>query len=180
MQNSGALESLRTDQRVVVKARARRRPQGFRRERDGRDRAGACRCTPTPSRVPGVRCAGSRPVAGFAVAAGVAAVAVLTMQQGRQVGPGASSPTTPADIAPLAVFDRPTPSRATRCRRPRSPSAFVPAARLTNYVVAHSEYSSPLGRRTVLSGVLSEDDDHLGTDEPIDDASDVETQVTTP
>ncbi|HEY5807463.1 MAG TPA: hypothetical protein VIT67_05820, partial [Povalibacter sp.] len=37
-------------------------------------------------------------------------------------------------------------------------AAFVPAARLTNYVVAHSEYSSPLGRRTVLSGVLSDDE----------------------
>lgn len=38
-------------------------------------------------------------------------------------------------------------------------SNFVPATRLTNYVVAHSEYSSPLGMRTVLSGVLSEEDE---------------------
>jgi hypothetical protein len=30
------------------------------------------------------------------------------------------------------------------------------AARLTNYVVAHSEYSSPLGRRSVLSGIVAE------------------------
>ena len=36
--------------------------------------------------------------------------------------------------------------------------AFVPATRLTNYVVAHSEYSSPLARRSVLTGVLTEDD----------------------
>jgi len=34
----------------------------------------------------------------------------------------------------------------------------VPATRLTNYVVAHSEYSSPLARRSVLTGVLAEDD----------------------
>jgi hypothetical protein len=39
-----------------------------------------------------------------------------------------------------------------------SSPAFVPATRLTNYVVAHSEYSSPLARRSVLTGVLSEDD----------------------
>jgi len=39
-----------------------------------------------------------------------------------------------------------------------SQSAFVPATRLTNYVVAHSEYSSPLARRSVLTGVLAEDD----------------------
>jgi sigma-E factor negative regulatory protein RseA len=31
--------------------------------------------------------------------------------------------------------------------------------RLTNYVVAHSEYSSPLGRRNVLTGILAEDAD---------------------
>ncbi len=42
----------------------------------------------------------------------------------------------------------------TRLRTP----AFVPATRLTNYVVAHSEYSSPLARRSVLTGVLAEDD----------------------
>jgi hypothetical protein len=40
-----------------------------------------------------------------------------------------------------------------------SMSVFVPATRLTNYVVAHSEYSSPLGRRSVLTGVLADDDD---------------------
>ena len=39
-----------------------------------------------------------------------------------------------------------------------SQPAFVPATRLTNYVVAHSEYSSPLARRSVLTGVLAEDD----------------------
>jgi hypothetical protein len=38
-------------------------------------------------------------------------------------------------------------------------SAFIPATRLTNYVVAHSEYSSPLGRRSVLSGVLADDEE---------------------
>jgi hypothetical protein len=52
-----------------------------------------------------------------------------------------------------------------------SSDAYIPAARLTNYVVAHSEYSSPLGRRTVLSGVLSDDDDAMPvqvSDEPLD------------
>jgi sigma-E factor negative regulatory protein RseA len=51
-------------------------------------------------------------------------------------------------------------------------TTFIPAARLTNYVVAHSEYSSPLGRRTVLSGVLSDDQ------EPDSDAAaDADTEV---
>ena len=52
-----------------------------------------------------------------------------------------------------------TPTKpAISCRRARRQPAFVPATRLTNYVVAHSEYSSPLGRRSVLTGVLAEDD----------------------
>ena len=33
----------------------------------------------------------------------------------------------------------------------------IPAGRLTSYVVAHSEYSTPLGRRNVLSGLVAED-----------------------
>ena len=45
-----------------------------------------------------------------------------------------------------------------RADQSTSQSAFVPATRLTNYVVAHSEYSSPLARRSVLTGVLAEDD----------------------
>ncbi len=39
-----------------------------------------------------------------------------------------------------------------------APRSFRPT-RLTNYVVAHSEYSSPLGRRSVLTGVLADDED---------------------
>jgi sigma-E factor negative regulatory protein RseA len=94
-----------------------------------------------------------RPAAGFAVAAGVAAVAVVSLQpatiQAQQVAGTQSMATT---IETADSYTVPTNVEGTG-------SAFIPAARLTNYVVAHSEYSSPLGRRTVLSGVLSEDDD---------------------
>jgi hypothetical protein len=118
-----------------------------------------------------------RPVAGFAVAAGVAAVAVLTVQQGG-MAPAlvADNQTETAPSVMLSVDDEPSYTVPTTTGQP---SAFVPAARLTNYVVAHSEYSSPLGRRTVLSGVLSEDD-LVSADEPAEDASNVETRVTTP
>jgi len=50
-----------------------------------------------------------------------------------------------------------------------SSSAFIPATRLTNYVVAHSEYSSPLGRRSVLSGVLADDEEVKAVDGATDD-----------
>jgi sigma-E factor negative regulatory protein RseA len=116
-----------------------------------------------------------RPVAGFAVAASVAAIAVLSVQR--------------ADMAPGVIADGATDAGATQTLAAAAPeasytvptttstSAFVPATRLTNYVVAHSEYSSPLGRRTVLSGVLSEDD--VVSDESAEDAS-AEPQVTQP
>ncbi len=102
-----------------------------------------------------------RPAAGMAIAAGVAAIAVLTMQPVGQSDPnGAATPlvaasesaanesvlTSAGDTDPSYVVPTSTTS-----------SAFIPATRLTNYVVAHSEYSSPLGRRSVLTGVLADD-----------------------
>ncbi|MET0534366.1 MAG: RseA family anti-sigma factor [Steroidobacter sp.] len=112
-----------------------------------------------------------RPAFGMAIAAGVAAVAVLTMQPIGQpefpVG-GQGQPLVAANestvVAPATETDDsyvvPTST---------SNSAFIPATRLTNYVVAHSEYSSPLGRRSVLSGVLADDEEVEGVDGATDD-----------
>jgi len=93
-----------------------------------------------------------RPAAGFAIAAGVATVAVLSVQ------------TTPAPEPELvaqapASVSSPVAANDSYVVPANTISNFVPATRLTNYVVAHSEYSSPLGMRTVLSGVLSEEDE---------------------
>jgi sigma-E factor negative regulatory protein RseA len=103
-----------------------------------------------------------RPAAGMAIAAGVAAVAVLTMQPTVQ-------PELGGNVAPLVAVNQPAANEpaiaATDAESsyvvPTSAkvSAFIPATRLTNYVVAHSEYSSPLGRRSVLSGVLADDEE---------------------
>jgi sigma-E factor negative regulatory protein RseA len=90
------------------------------------------------------------PAAGAAVAAGVAAIAVFSLQPAED----GDEPAMVALTAPSAV------DSADRYVVPANTvSNFVPATRLTNYVVAHSEYSSPLGRRTVLSGMLSEEDE---------------------
>lgn len=94
-----------------------------------------------------------RPVAGMAIAAGVAAVAVVSLQP---TGVEPAQQIAANQAAPAAAAVTPAPSYTVPVNTPGSP-AFVPAARLTNYVVAHSEYSSPLYRRTVLSGVLSDD-----------------------
>lgn len=102
-----------------------------------------------------------RPAAGMAIAAGVAAIAVLTMQPSVQpelVGaPLIAANNQPAanDAAVALAEDDSSYVVPTST----SNSAFIPATRLTNYVVAHSEYSSPLGRRSVLSGVLADDEE---------------------
>jgi sigma-E factor negative regulatory protein RseA len=93
-----------------------------------------------------------RPVAGIGIAATVAAMAIFSVQRAG-VTPGAIATNEPAPVTAVVA-------QATDYVVPTSTSqpAFVPATRLTNYVVAHSEYSSPLARRSVLTGVLSEDD----------------------
>jgi sigma-E factor negative regulatory protein RseA len=115
-----------------------------------------------------------RPVAGFAVAAGVAAVAVLSVQR-PGVAPGVIADNE-SDVGAQQTLVAAAPEPSYTVPTTTSTSAFVPATRLTNYVVAHSEYSSPLGRRTVLSGVLSEDD--VVPDESAETAA--EPQVTQP
>ena len=51
--------------------------------------------------------------------------------------------------------------------------AVLPAARLTNYVFAHSNYSSGLGQNNVLSGLLTDADeqDSSGYGRPADSAA---------
>jgi len=103
-----------------------------------------------------------RTAAGFAVAASVATFAILAVRQPHEpaapyvaevtlTGTQESEPEIPSYIVPATAT-----------------SGFVPAARLTNYVVVHSEYSTPLGRRSVLSGVLAEEDS--SDDESVEDA----------
>ena len=101
-----------------------------------------------------------RPVAGAAVAAGVAAVAVVALQQ-RAVSPAllAVVPMTAqtvrqAEGSALLYGSRGGPAEET--------PAMLPAARLTSYVFAHSRYSSVLGQSNVLSGLLAD------ADEPVD------------
>jgi sigma-E factor negative regulatory protein RseA len=111
-----------------------------------------------------------RPVAGIGVAATVAAIAIFSVQRaGVAPGPLATNEPTAVSAATVARNSDEAPSNIVPTTTSSLQSAFVPATRLTNYVVAHSEYSSPLARRSVLTGVLAEDDG---------DAGDVTTVVT--
>lgn len=98
-----------------------------------------------------------RPVTGAAVAAGVAAVAVVALQQ-RAVVPSIRTvvPITAQNVAaPREALSYTTPAAASAEAVP----AMLPAARLTSYVFAHSRYSSVLGQSNVLSGLLADGDE---------------------
>ena len=110
-----------------------------------------------------------RPFAGAAVAAGVAAVAVVALQQ-RAVAPTlrpgvplTAQTTVPAQGALRAVSGAVPASReaisyTVPATSPAAPAA-MPAARLTNYVFAHSRYSSGLAQRGVMADLLIEADE---------------------
>jgi sigma-E factor negative regulatory protein RseA len=110
-----------------------------------------------------------RPFAGAAVAAGVAAIAVVALQQ-RAVAPTLRSGVplsaqiaTPAQSALVAASGtlpvaREAISYTVPAPSPAAPAAIAPA-RLTNYVFAHSRYSSGLAQRGVMADLLIEADE---------------------
>jgi sigma-E factor negative regulatory protein RseA len=114
---------------------------------------------PSQAPNPRVRSAGWwRPFAGAAVAAGVAAVAVVALQQ-RTVAPASHAPLLPMVAQNAAA---PAAREAISYTVPTNTpelSGALPAARLTNYVFAHSRYSSGLDQRGVLADMLIEADD---------------------
>jgi len=114
-----------------------------------------------------------RPFAGAAVAAGVAAVAVVALQQ-RAIAPTlrpgvpiiarnvAAAPTRSSMAAALGEGSAQTPweplSYTVPATSPAAPAA-MPQARLANYVLAHSRYSSGLDLRGVMADLLIESDE---------------------
>jgi negative regulator of sigma E activity len=106
-----------------------------------------------------------RPLAGISVAAGVATVAIVALQQ-RAIIPGArtAAPVTAQNVSAAQV----APAQNTAAAHeplsytvPASPAetpAGIAHARLVNYVFAHSQYSSGLGQRGVLADLLIEDE----------------------
>ena len=96
-------------------------------------------------------CAGGNPLPGTAVAAGVAAVAVVALQQ-RAVAPGLRSGAVRVTAQNARLVTSRRRRSPIRCRRGAAEApAMVPAARLTSYVFAHSKYSVGLGQGNLLS-----------------------------
>lgn len=122
---------------------------------------------PTPD-VPPIRKSASamrfaRPAAGLAVAASVAALALFSVQRAGIMPSESNLADTGADTAAVASSAEEAADRYVVPTTPTTTSAFIPATRLTNYVVAHSEYSSPLGRQRVVSGMLAEGEPEIIT-----------------
>jgi negative regulator of sigma E activity len=109
-----------------------------------------------------------RPFAGVAVAAGVAAVAIVGIQH-RSVSPGlragaalTAQNLTAQNVSPAAAQSLAPTREAISYTVPATTSAppkILPAGRLTNYVFAHSRYSSGLDQRGVLADMLIEAED---------------------
>src|SRR5688572_315652 len=111
------------------------------------------------------------PLGGMGIAAGVAALSIIALRNQddvtlvADVAPAAVvAPVSVAEPAPASVVSAPAmvaavPSSGEPERyvtpSPSSSSSIAPPARLANYVVAHSEYSSPLSRRLALLGLVS-------------------------
>jgi len=97
------------------------------------------------------------------VAAGVATVAIVALQQ-RAIAPRSqnvvASTVTATNQLPVQGGGGPREalSYTVPAASAEAPVSVAPA-RLTNYVFAHSKYSSGLGRRGVLADLLIEDDE---------------------
>ena len=116
-----------------------------------------------------------RPLAGAAVAASVAIVAVVALQHRADVPATTVAVITPPVAAPAPMNATPkAPPLVARSREPLSyvvpnissaaPNAIA-GAQLTNYVFAHSQYPSLLGQRDVMTDLIVDvDQPNLETD----------------
>lgn len=91
-----------------------------------------------------------RPAAAVAVAAGAAFAAVLLMRPDDRAGDGVPALAGADSAAPLvadsSVVDSASPTPAQ-------------SQRLAAFLVAHSQYATPIGRRSVWTSVLAQDQD---------------------
>jgi sigma-E factor negative regulatory protein RseA len=128
-----------------------------------------------------------QPLAGVAAAAGVAAVSIYWMRS--QVLPD-TLPYVATSVVPAVATANTTLAATTASATQVSagePDSYVvpknaprrlvvPSTELANYVVAHSEFSSPVTRRNLLSAFMASESGTAGTsagsEEPTEDAQD--------
>jgi sigma-E factor negative regulatory protein RseA len=111
-----------------------------------------------------------QPLAGAAVAAGVAVGCVLWLRaQNPLAGAPLSAHLTAATVSvPSAPVVPAAAGAAESYVVPRTPAvrAMVPSTELANYVVAHSVFSSPVGRRNLLSAFMTSESGSAAEEPP--------------
>ena len=131
-----------------------------------------------------------QPLAGVAAAAGVAAVSIIWMRS--QVLPDTLPAVAQTVVPAISIANANTPvaatvASATTRGNTSEPDSYVvpknsprrlvvPSTELANYVVAHSEFSSPVTRRNLLSAFMASESGTIGTpagsEEPTEDVQD--------
>ncbi len=129
-------------------------------------------------RLPG-RATVLRSLAGAAIAASVALGAVVLVQQLKApAAAGTEAVLARAEVPPVQpLADEPDPSDAPSLPyvtppATDGPSAGIPPAELANFLVAHYGYASPLVRRSVGAGIISDGDAGLVAASPPGDQPD--------
>jgi sigma-E factor negative regulatory protein RseA len=107
-----------------------------------------------------------QPVAGGALAAGVAAASVLWLRAQAPLAPVSAQAAVSSAPVALKVSDRyvTPPTLAVH-------PVAVPSTELANYVVAHSMVSSPMTRRNLLSSFITSEPAAPGAELPREDAN---------
>lgn len=118
-----------------------------------------------------------QPVAGGAIAAGVAALSLVWMRAQDPVGIEAdlaqkAAPSAIAGAAPADVVAGAEEGSSYVVPTNVEPRTFVPPAALANYVLAHSEFSTPVSRRNLLSALVASESGTSGDADESDGAAD--------
>jgi negative regulator of sigma E activity len=122
------------------------------------------------------------PVGGVAVAASVAAAAILFLRyespsQGGQLAAQAVPPAASQTLVARGVDNTQAAAPDSYVVPKTLPRrSIVPSTQLANYVVAHSEFSSPVNRRNLLSALMASESGTAaapaGSEEPTEDVND--------
>jgi negative regulator of sigma E activity len=116
-----------------------------------------------------------QPIAGGAIAAGVAAMSVLWVRSQAPIGSEEVVAQNPAPTAVVAQNENANAASPEGYVVPTNvePRTFMPPAELANYMVAHSEFAMPVSRRNLLSIVVANESGTAGSPGESDGAAEV-------
>jgi sigma-E factor negative regulatory protein RseA len=108
-----------------------------------------------------------RPLAGVTVAASVATLSILWLQQNPSP---ATAPLARSAASSVAAVEAPASYVVPRTLEPRA--MMMPATELANYVVAHSQFSTPVSRGNLLSALMASESAAAGAPEQFSGTAD--------